>query len=95
MSNKSNTPAVKRPSTQAYLDSTTHILTVVPPNGTGQAVFATTAPEDIQNADLPTRLQWARNRITEEGYATMTRFRSFDYPYGVGFNVRQVKSSNR
>lgn len=95
MSNKSNTPAVKRPSVQAYLDDVTHILTIVPPNGTGQAVFATTAPEDIQTADESTRLLWARNRITEEGYATMTRFRSFPYPYGVGFNVRQVKRSAR
>lgn len=87
---KSSTP--KR-SVAAYLDHLTNILTVVLPNGT--TVLAVTAPEEVHDADESTRLLWARNRAAEAGYQTMTKFRPFDYPWGVGFNVRQDKRTTR
>lgn len=94
MSNKTTAkPVAPKRSVAAYLDHLTNILTVVLPNGT--TVLAVTAPEDVHEADESTRLLWARNRVEEAGYQTMTKFRPFDYPWGTGFNVRQDKRTTR
>lgn len=90
MSAKSKPAARKftKRTTQAYLDNLTNVLTVVPPNGRGAATFATQGPDDLSTFTTAERADWARQTVEENGYATAAEFKTFTYPWGIGFNVR-------
>lgn len=69
--------------TQAYLDPTAALLTVVAPNS--KVLAHSPVPQNVTEADRADQEAWTRDTLRTMGFRTKGKFR--DYPYGILVNV--------